>query len=95
MSYISIVLIKEIPNLGKVGETAKVKAGFARNYLIPQKLAVPLGSLEAKKIIQDVKAHKEEKAQKIKIKEEKKIEKELKHKAVAVRKKKLLAKAKK
>lgn len=36
-----IILLKDIENLGKEGDTVKVKDGFARNYLIPRKLAAP------------------------------------------------------
>ena len=34
-----IILLKSYENLGKVGEIVKVKPGFARNYLIPNKIA--------------------------------------------------------
>ena len=36
-----VVLLEKIQNLGDLGETVKVKPGFGRNYLIPQKKAVP------------------------------------------------------
>lgn len=35
-----IILLKSIKNLGDPGDTANVKKGFARNYLIPNKMAV-------------------------------------------------------
>ncbi len=35
-----IVLIEDVPKLGDMGEVVNVKPGFARNYLIPQRLAV-------------------------------------------------------
>jgi large subunit ribosomal protein L9 len=31
-----IILLEKISNVGNLGEVVKVKAGFARNYLIPQ-----------------------------------------------------------
>ena len=31
----AVMLLEELPNLGGLGEGVKVKAGFARNYLIP------------------------------------------------------------
>ena len=34
-----IILLENIDDLGTVGETVKVKPGFARNYLLPRKLA--------------------------------------------------------
>ena len=35
-----IILIKDVDNLGGVNEVVKVKNGYARNFLIPRKLAV-------------------------------------------------------
>ena len=35
-----VILRKEFESLGKVGEIAEVKAGYARNYLIPQGIAL-------------------------------------------------------
>lgn len=34
-----VILRKDVKNLGTVGEIAEVKPGYARNYLLPQKLA--------------------------------------------------------
>jgi len=31
-----VILLEKLPNLGALGEVVKVRAGFARNYLIPQ-----------------------------------------------------------
>lgn len=36
-----IILIKDISNLGKKLEIKNVKPGYARNFLIPQNLAIP------------------------------------------------------
>ncbi len=36
-----VVLRKRVPKLGNEHDVVKVKPGFARNYLFPQKLAVP------------------------------------------------------
>ena len=30
-----VILLEKLPNLGSLGEVVKVRAGFARNYLIP------------------------------------------------------------
>ena len=35
-----VILIKDIPSLGKTGDLVKVAPGYARNYLIPKKLAL-------------------------------------------------------
>ncbi|MHB1192519.1 MAG: 50S ribosomal protein L9 [Longimicrobiales bacterium] len=34
-----LILKKAVPNLGEAGEVVSVKAGFGRNYLLPQGLA--------------------------------------------------------
>jgi large subunit ribosomal protein L9 len=36
-----VILLENISNLGNLGETVQVKAGFGRNYLIPKGKAVP------------------------------------------------------
>ncbi|WWO99332.1 MAG: 50S ribosomal protein L9 [Candidatus Dasytiphilus stammeri] len=35
-----IILLKKVTNLGNIGNKIKVKAGYARNFLIPQGMAV-------------------------------------------------------
>jgi len=35
-----VILLEDIPSLGKVGDRLKVSDGYGRNYLIPQKKAV-------------------------------------------------------
>jgi large subunit ribosomal protein L9 len=35
-----VILKEDVPDLGSTGEVVNVKAGYARNYLIPQSLAV-------------------------------------------------------
>ena len=35
-----VILLEDIDNLGRLGDTITVKAGYARNYLIPRKLAL-------------------------------------------------------
>ena len=37
---VQLILREEVPNLGRIGDVVKVRAGFARNYLLPRKLAV-------------------------------------------------------
>lgn len=36
-----IILLKDVPSLGKAGEVVTVAEGYARNYLIPRRLAEP------------------------------------------------------
>ena len=36
----NILLLKKIKNLGEVGAEVSVKSGYARNYLIPQDMAI-------------------------------------------------------
>ena len=35
-----IILLKDVDNLGTAGDVVKVKPGFARNYLVPQGIAL-------------------------------------------------------
>jgi large subunit ribosomal protein L9 len=37
---VQLILSEEINNLGRPGDVVKVRAGYARNYLLPRKLAV-------------------------------------------------------
>jgi large subunit ribosomal protein L9 len=37
----NVILLERISSLGKLGDTVKVKAGYGRNFLIPQGKAVP------------------------------------------------------
>lgn len=36
-----VILLEKIRNLGNLGDKVKVKAGYGRNYLIPENKAVP------------------------------------------------------
>jgi large subunit ribosomal protein L9 len=45
-----VILNQDIERLGKAGSIVKVKDGFARNFLIPNDLAVPVTVLNIKKI---------------------------------------------
>src|SRR2546423_9002185 len=40
MPHTQVLLREDIDNLGARGEIVRVKAGYARNYLLPRKLAV-------------------------------------------------------
>jgi large subunit ribosomal protein L9 len=35
-----VILNEDLPNLGRPGDVVKVRAGYARNFLLPRKLAV-------------------------------------------------------
>lgn len=39
-THIQVVLQQDMPNLGKSGEVVKVRPGYARNYLIPRRIAL-------------------------------------------------------
>ncbi|OGP70876.1 MAG: 50S ribosomal protein L9 [Deltaproteobacteria bacterium RBG_16_50_11] len=36
-----VILLEDVPSLGKIGDLVKVSDGYGRNYLIPQKKAMP------------------------------------------------------
>ena len=48
-----VILIQDVDRLGKSSSIVKVKDGFARNFLIPNKLAIPLTTENIKKLEQD------------------------------------------
>jgi large subunit ribosomal protein L9 len=41
---VQVILSEEVPNLGRPGDVVKVRAGYARNYLLPRRLAVEASS---------------------------------------------------
>lgn len=45
-----IILIKDHEQLGQAGTTLEVKDGYARNYLIPQGIALPENSISLKRL---------------------------------------------
>jgi large subunit ribosomal protein L9 len=60
-----IILMEDVPSVGKMGDTVRVSDGYARNYLLPRKKAViatatGLQSLEREKHLSQ---HKEEKSE--------------------------------
>ena len=48
-----VILNQDVDKLGKNGTIVKVKDGFARNFLIPNELAIPLTPANLKKLEQN------------------------------------------
>lgn len=52
-----IILREDIDKLGARGQVVKVAAGYARNYLLPKRLAVPASEANKKIVEQERQAH--------------------------------------
>jgi len=50
MALSEILLVKPVENLGGEGDQVKVRAGYARNYLLPRGIAVPLTTANRKQV---------------------------------------------
>ena len=50
MANSEILLIKPVEGLGGEGDQVKVRAGYARNYLLPRGIAVPLTTANRKQV---------------------------------------------
>lgn len=50
MANNDILLVKPVDGLGGEGDQVKVRAGFARNYLLPRGIAVPLTRANRKQV---------------------------------------------
>lgn len=50
MATSEVLLIQPVESLGAEGDQVKVKAGFARNFLFPQKYAIPLTRSNRKQV---------------------------------------------
>jgi large subunit ribosomal protein L9 len=48
--HVQVILKEDVDHLGLVGEVVRVRAGYARNYLVPQGLALPATAGSIKKI---------------------------------------------
>jgi len=61
-----IILKQDIPTLGYANDVVKVKAGYARNFLIPKGLALPATETNRKILSENLKqkAHKDDKIRK-------------------------------
>lgn len=53
MAHTNVLLREDIEDLGARGEIVRVKAGYARNYLLPRKLAVQATASNVKQIEQE------------------------------------------
>jgi large subunit ribosomal protein L9 len=58
-----IILIQDVDNLGGKNETVKVKNGYARNFLIPRKLAVEANPSNRKQLEERLKVVKKKEDQ--------------------------------
>ncbi|MBP7216641.1 MAG: 50S ribosomal protein L9 [Candidatus Omnitrophica bacterium] len=68
-----VILHKDVEKIGKRGQVVKVKDGFARNFLLPQKLAIPATADNLQKVAQEQEKKKVESA---KVKKEFEVVKE-------------------
>ena len=50
MAENKVLLLQAISGLGSEGDTVKVKAGYARNFLLPRKLALPITQANKKQV---------------------------------------------
>lgn len=48
-----VILIKDVDRIGNAGQLIKAKDGFARNFLIPNGLAVPVNTANLKRLEQE------------------------------------------
>lgn len=56
-----VILIQDVNNLGGKNEVVKVKNGYARNFLIPQKIAVEASPSNLKQLEERLKVQKKKK----------------------------------
>lgn len=55
MASIKVILCDDVESVGNMGETVRVAPGYARNFLIPRKLAVLAESASARQIEHELK----------------------------------------
>ena len=56
MANTDVLLVKPVERLGGEGQQVTVKAGYARNFLFPQKIAIPVNRANKKQIEALIKA---------------------------------------
>ena len=59
-----VILIEDMQGVGAKGATVNVKPGFARNYLLPRRLAIPVGT-KAANLYQELERQKQMQAEKL------------------------------
>ena len=62
MAQTEVLLVKPVEGLGGEGDQVKVRAGYARNYLLPRKIAVSLNASN-KKHVESLKKRRAEREQ--------------------------------
>src|SRR4051812_1238518 len=50
MAHTEVLLVKPVEGLGGEGDQVKVRAGYARNFLLPRKIAMPLTGANRKQV---------------------------------------------
>ena len=50
MGHSEVLLVKPVEGLGGEGDQVKVRAGYARNFLLPRKVAVPVTTANRKQV---------------------------------------------
>ena len=50
MATTEVLLVEQVDNLGAEGDVVRVRAGYARNWLLPRKKAVPLDHANKKRM---------------------------------------------
>jgi large subunit ribosomal protein L9 len=59
-----VILAQDIKNVGKQGDVVEVKDGYARNFLLPRKLALPANEANMKRL-EEIRRHQQFKRQKM------------------------------
>ena len=70
MATTEVLLIQQVENLGAEGDRVRVKAGYARNWLLPRNLAVPLTQENKKRLESLMKAREERESEELRQAEE-------------------------